>query len=772
MTYSPDIDMMRDWVVDAFPNGKWKDGDKLEWLCKVRNDEKTPSCYINVEKRTYCDFGGNSGKLSELCEQQGIPDPYRKGGSLPPRRPEPTINKNAMIASGRWKKAQQAEDSFPYLLRKGVPSHGLRTDIDNTMGRVLLVPALDASGQIVGLERISAEGQKQHLGDKKNTFFLIGEPRPGEVVYVAEGYATGASLHQITGSPVAISFSAFNLGNVGHILEEKGFNPIICTDSGASLVPGFRNIQTPDGTPDKQDWNDLHQKYGLDKARRMFKEQEALSTEVEAPTMRRRRIIRYNELQFKEPDFLIDDILESGALVSVYGATGSYKTYFVLDMLLCVAKGIPFHNRAVKQAPAIYVCAEGQSGIKSRIMAWCLGKGYDAEEDIPDFYYFGDPISLPEEENEMISFIDEAIGQYKTSAPGIVAFDTLARTFTGDENSNTDMGAYIRAMDKIKAKYPGITVMLVHHTGHGDQTRGRGASALKCALDVEIGVTRTDNTATITNTKMKNAECFKDIYFNAVKETVGYNQKKDKPITDLYLVETEMDMSAKGKKKLSATDQIGIDSYHEALKEVIRIKVEDGNISNIHEGVHLDEWRTFYYKRSTAETQGAKETAFRRARKKLVSYGILEVDSDFYKLSGDKHNQTASAYFLACKGELTRQADTTRQVPDMSGDIIPDRHRHTPIGVSDVGHVGVDNDEVIPSNGEPDCQSYINNEVHEEALNKEYSEQEAREWLKTNPEAKRMYQQKRDRMMQTIKDKQLCIRTALLRTWEHYHPKK
>ena len=57
----------------------------------------------------------------------------------------------------------------------------------------------------------------------------------------------------------------------------------------------------------------------------------------------------------------------------------------------------------------------------------------------------------------------------------------------------------------------------------------------------------------------------------------------------------------------------------------------------------------------------------------------------------------------------------------------------------------------------------------EQESKQEYSETEAREWLKTNPEAKRMYQQKRDRMMQTIKDKQHCFRVALKRTWEHYH---
>lgn len=760
---------MQSWATSTFPNGKWENSQKTNWLISSPfREDKHPSFSIDIEKRCTLDRGtGEAMKLSDFCQKLGIDEPDRKGGSLPPRTQEPIINRNAMIALDRWKKAQQADDNFPYLLRKGVPSYGLRTDSDTKMGQVILIPALDANNQIVGLERINAEGQKQHLGEKKNTFYLIGEPGPGEQVYIAEGYATACSIHQIKAQPVAVSFSSFNLPNVAKIMRDSGYLPIICPDSGASEVTGFRNIKTPDGTPDKADWNDLHQEHGLDEARRVFREQEAKSTEA-IPPARTRRIIRYNELKFKEPDFLIDDILESGALVSVYGATGSYKTYFVLDMLLSVAKGIPFHNREVKQTPAFYICAEGQAGIKSRVMAWCTGRGYSTEEDIPDFYYYGDPISLPEEEDVIMSLIDEAIKGYKTNTPGLLAIDTLARTFSGDENSNTDMGAYIRVMDKIKAKYPGITILLVHHTGHGDQTRGRGASALKCALDCEMGVKRTDSTAIISNTKMKNAECFKDLYFNAILETVGYNHKKNKPITDLYLEETEGGILTKGKNKLSATDQTGIDSYHEAMQEAIRVKVANGDIKNIHEGIHLDEWRTTYYRRSTAETQGAKETAFRRARKNLVSYRMLEVDDDYYKLYGETHIQTASAYFLACKGELDRQADIPRHVADMSEDIQPDRHRHTPVGVSDVGDVGVEKKGISTSCGSPIELEEI---IIDVSFNRqEYSEAEAQSWLDSEapPEARTLYQKKFENMVKTMTE-ETSRGLALKRTWEKLH---
>jgi hypothetical protein len=169
------------------------------------------------------------------------------------------------------------------------------------MGQVLLIPAYDASGQVVGIERINGEGQKQHLGEKKNTFYLTGEPKPGKQVYIAEGYATACSIHQITTQPVAVSFSHFNLGNVARILKEKGYLPTICPDAGASPVSNFRNVQTPDGTPDKADWNDIHQQQGLDRARELFREAEAQSTEATPPIISKENLL-FDSIEAPSPE--------------------------------------------------------------------------------------------------------------------------------------------------------------------------------------------------------------------------------------------------------------------------------------------------------------------------------------------------------------------------------------------------------------------------------------------------------------------------------------
>ena len=83
---------------------------------------------------------------------------------------------------------------------------------------------------------------------------------------------------------------------------------------------------------------------------------------------KRARFHLYNiEELFRLPsaDWLIDGIIEQPAVGFVFGPSGESKTFVTLDWAFSVAVGRPWHGRAVKQGPAVYVVAEGSSGIPS-----------------------------------------------------------------------------------------------------------------------------------------------------------------------------------------------------------------------------------------------------------------------------------------------------------------------------------------------------------------------------------------------------------------------
>ncbi|NLK39069.1 MAG: AAA family ATPase, partial [Clostridiales bacterium] len=461
---------MQTWVQNAFPRGKWENSQKTDWLISSPfREDRHPSFSINLEKRVCYDRAtGETYLISELCQRLGLPEPDRKGGSLPPRTQEPTINKNALIAGSRWSKAQQADDSFPYLLRKGVPSYGLRTDTDGTMGQVLLIPAYDASGQVVGLERINAAGQKQHLGQKKDSYYLIGEPRPGEQVFIAEGYATACSIHQITGSPVAVSFSAFNLPNVARILKEKGFLPTICPDAGASEVTGFRNIKMPDDALKGQDWNDIAQEHGLGEARRMFREQELKGTTCteDKPTKQKPSLLGFRKHLEPSKGFkpeMIGGIFPRGGVSVIAGQQGTGKSLFMQKFCCDISMGgsiLGGFSESISPVKSLYLIGEfSANGMNHR--AQTANWQYDRENlilyELRDFLINNIPLGLGTEEG--FENVRQLIREEK---PDIVVFDSMMSFLSCDESDMREMQAgfskLLRIADEAKC-----AVVLVHH---------------------------------------------------------------------------------------------------------------------------------------------------------------------------------------------------------------------------------------------------------------------------------------------------------------------
>ncbi len=120
-----------------------------------------------------------------------------------------------------------APATHPYLVRKGVQSHGLRLYKGN-----LVIPLSSETGSVQSLQFIEADGNKRFLsgGQKKGGYFMIGTPQG--IVCIAEGYATAASIFESTGYATVVAFDAGNLETVGKAIRRKypEAKIIICAD--------------------------------------------------------------------------------------------------------------------------------------------------------------------------------------------------------------------------------------------------------------------------------------------------------------------------------------------------------------------------------------------------------------------------------------------------------------------------------------------------------------------------------------------------------------
>ena len=723
---------MQDWVTSTFPGGRWENSRHTDWLISSPfREDKRPSFSISLEKRVCLDRAtGETYLISELCRKLGLPEPDHERGNSSPRGQAPaTVNPNALIASDRWKKASPAPETFPYLLRKGVPSYGLRTDSDTKMGQVILIPALDANNQIVGLERINAEGQKQHLGEKKNTFFLIGEPRPGEQIYIAEGYATGASLHNITGSPVAVSFSAFNLPNVANILERKGFKPTVCPDAGASPIPGFRNILMPDGTPDKADWNDLHQEHGLDEARELFREQELKGTTCteDKPTKQKPSLLDFRKHLEPSKGFkpeMIGGIFPRGGVSVIAGQQGTGKSLFMQKFCCDISMGgsiLDGFSESISPVKSLYLIGEfSANGMNHR--AQTANWQYDRENlilyEIRDFLINNIPLGLSTEEG--FENIRQLIKEEK---PDIVVFDSMMSFLSCNESDMQEMQAgfskLLRIADEAKC-----AVVLVHHIRKRKAIERNNRLHMDDIIGSSI-ITRNASVAIgIENIKIDGEN---HIYVSSLKTWYA-------PIEEFSFQVVRDSMKIFRGLEFNLTPKNPVANKTESIEHAVFKTYGDGSEFTVAD---------------IAEETGASESMIRKTllewkkskrlkstgKGKNISYTVIMQNYQNVRQTQSYQGKYSATTVAECSGIERDFYDSDNAVAEYSP-VIPTADatfRQYPMTVAE---------------SEIDYQSWLDNEAP--------------------PEAREIFQQKYSNMIKTMSE-QTSRDLALKRTWQKYH---
>lgn len=376
-----------------------------------------------------------------------------------------------------------------------------------------------------------------------------------------------------------------------------------------------------------------------------------------------------DDLEVMPVEFLVDGLIETRTLGVAFGDPGCGKSFLAIDVALCVSTGTNFHGRKVRQGPVIYIAGEDWQGLVRRKAAWLQHHG--REQAGPIFLSRKGTSFLDKEAAEDVAKTVKQLAEAR-GEPALIVVDTLARNFgDGDENSTADMNKFVAAMDDLRANWPDCVLLVVHHTGHGDKSRGRGSMALKGGADFEYRVQRDGDEMSISCVKMKNAEEPRDISFDlknvfvksGVKSAV-LHEKRANPVNAL--------------KRLSQSQRLGLETLNLAIAEYGR------DIGDSLRGVHLDEWREFFYRKHTGDSAEAKKKAFQRVRNNLTSVGVVGVDGDIYTVK--KTDQ------LNPSGQAGQKRDISRLVPGQTG--------HTPLGVSRCPDVDAPNADVpknVPS---------------------------------------------------------------------------
>lgn len=205
----------------------------------------------------------------------------------------------------------------------------------------------------------------------------------------------------------------------------------------------------------------------------------------------------YSPATVKLSDVLANDYIVKGWLhrrsqALMFGRWSAGKTFCALSMAAHVAAGQEWFGNKVRQTGVLYLNYEGAPGMAKRL--WALRHSYSEWNwhQVPFFMVDMEEqlVNRDKTETPGMRTAKEALTAYRKlvgELPGLIIVDTL-RDALGGSDSDVDLTSAYKEFTRKMAKKMGITVLTVHHPGHGDSSRGRGDSGIEAGCDSVIRV--------------------------------------------------------------------------------------------------------------------------------------------------------------------------------------------------------------------------------------------------------------------------------------------
>jgi hypothetical protein len=233
-------------------------------------------------------------------------------------------------------------------------------------------------------------------------------------------------------------------------------------------------------------------------------------------------------------DHLVKDLLSAGSLFVIYGESGSGKTFFVLDLILAVARGALWRGRQCRKGLVVYVALEGARSVRARVAAYRIANP-DVHGGLP-FVIISEAVDFLD--HASVDTLIDTIRAAETECgekASLVVIDTFARAVAGgDENSAMDVGLAVAGADRIRTD-TGACVGFVHHCGKDSSKGARGSSALRAAVDTEILIENANGERCAIVSKQRDLESGQRMPFELVLVDVPIETAPEEPEDDTVL---------------------------------------------------------------------------------------------------------------------------------------------------------------------------------------------------------------------------------------------
>ncbi len=401
--------------------------------------------------------------------------------------------------------SQPAPADHPYLIRKRVQPHG---EIRIRRDGKLVLPIYDALGVLQSLQFLSESGEKRFLagGKVRGGFFPIcGDAGP---LFIVEGYATGATIHEITGGTVLVAFCCTNLSSVAAIARagypdrtiilcadndhetatKQGKNPgLDHAEAAAFASKGLLAIPQFKDPIEKTDFNDLASAEGVDSVRSCLKlaappshspDNNSTKSSIVALTA-----LDFLNHQFPKHEYILDPILPCQGLALLYAPRGLGKTHLALTIACAVALGSPVLRWATNKPRNVLFVDGEMPGWMLQNRLRCILNGL-AKTPL-DTLQIVTPDCQPNFIPNLATPEGQAILEPMLTGVELLILDNLSTLCRVGKENESESWLPIQTW-LLTLRRRGIAVILVHHANKsGGQ---RGTSSREDVMDTVIAL--------------------------------------------------------------------------------------------------------------------------------------------------------------------------------------------------------------------------------------------------------------------------------------------
>lgn len=183
-------------------------------------------------------------------------------------------------------------------------------------------------------------------------------------------------------------------------------------------------------------------------------------------------------------EFLVENLVASGAITLVVAKPKAGKSTFAYAMLGAMERGEPFAGRRVAQSSAVVLSEEDGATVGQKARRFGITRArFLTRRDLARSGDFAAVVAIAVEEAKLVG-------------AGVLVIDPLAMWAGFGPDQEKDAGATTKAMRPLlAAAADGLAVVVVHHSRKGDALEGdgvRGSSAIFASVETLIELRRVD----------------------------------------------------------------------------------------------------------------------------------------------------------------------------------------------------------------------------------------------------------------------------------------